>query len=149
MKILLLLVTFSFFSCARINQDSREKYNSNRKIRHGIIPIEINKSERDLNISGNKNQNTKQRLETFSISRGKDLYQKHCLSCHGVKGLGDGPDARGQTHSPANLQKLAREVPDFKFFISISQWDGGMPGWKEEFNDSDREDLVSYIKTFR
>lgn len=149
MKIILILLTLSFFSCARINQDSREKYNSSKKTRHGIIPIEINKSEKDLDMANKNGSSKDQRMETFSISRGKDLYQKHCISCHGVKGQGDGPEAGKQGNTPANLQKLAREVPNFKFFISVSQWDGGMPGWKEEFNDSDRDDLVSYIKTFR
>ncbi len=38
--------------------------------------------------------------------------------------------------NPANLKKLAREVRDFKFFMSISQWPGDMPGWKEPSNEN-------------
>lgn len=77
------------------------------------------------------------------------LYEKHCLSCHGKNGEGDGPLALKSDHKPANLRKLAKEVPNFKFFMSISQWQGDMPGWKEKFNETDREDLVAYIKSFK
>lgn len=34
------------------------------------------------------------------------------------------------------------------FFISISQWDRRMPGWKESFTYGEREDLTAYIKSF-
>lgn len=143
MNKLIFSILFLVFSCASINRSSREKYNQEHNIRHGVVPVEthvITKSEKPTIV-----QNMKQ----ASISRGHDLYKKHCLSCHGDKGLGDGPEASKQDHPPANLQKLAREVENFKFFMSISQWDGEMPGWKDPFNESDREDLVSYIKTFR
>lgn len=139
MNIIIFSSLFFVFSCARINQDSRDQ-----KTRHGVMPIgsaEINTNEKPKNIQ--------QHFEQSSILRGKAIYKKQCLSCHGDQGLGDGPDAGKQSHPPANLQKLARDVPNFKFFMSISQWDGKMPGWKEQFNESDREDLVSYIKTFR
>lgn len=105
------------------------------------MPIGARKNEKPKNIQ--------QHFEQSSILRGKAIYNKHCLACHGDQGLGDGPDAGKQSHPPANLKKLVREVPDFKFFMSISQWDGKMPGWKDQFNESDREDLVAYIKTFR
>lgn len=81
--------------------------------------------------------------------RGKNLYVKNCLSCHGAKGLGDGPEAGRQKVAPANLQKLAKEVPNFKFFMSLFQWQGHMPGRKEQFDDKDRKDLVAYMKTFK
>jgi mono/diheme cytochrome c family protein len=81
--------------------------------------------------------------------RGKILYEKNCLSCHGEKGLGDGISAIDQKYKPANLQKLIKEVPRFEFFMSVSQWQGDMPGWKKQFEPEEREDLVSYLQTFR
>jgi mono/diheme cytochrome c family protein len=89
------------------------------------------------------------KLDEASLARGRILYQENCLSCHGESGKGDGPDAQNQKYPPANLQKMVREVKDFTFFMSISQWQGDMPGWKEPFNDIEREDLVNYIKSFR
>ena len=36
-------------------------------------------------------------------ARGDQLYQQHCGSCHGVRGAGDGPAARGLDPPPRNL----------------------------------------------
>lgn len=120
-------------SCSRINQQSNDYYKS-QHVRHGVIPL---------------NSSIVAQLDKASIERGKILYTRHCLSCHGEQGKGDGPDARKQEHRPANLQKLAREVKNFKFFMSVSQWQGDMPGWQQSFTDLENEDLVSYIKSFR
>lgn len=148
MKYLVLvgLAVFVLVSCAQINRDSRDKYQAEHqpKLKHGIVVLKDGSVDQDAKV-GSLQKN----LDQASVARGKALYNKHCISCHGDKGLGDGADAGKQDNPPANLQKLAKEVANFKFFMSISQWQGEMPGWKEPFNESDREDLVSYIKTFR
>lgn len=126
-----LLILLSI-SCARINQPSKN-YHEAKQMRHGIIPL----SSRLV-----------QKLEAASIERGKIIYQKHCLSCHGVNGEGDGAFAP-RIPRPVNLRKLAHEVRDFKFFMSISEWQGDMPGWKEPMNENEKEDLTSYIKSLR
>ena len=133
----LLALTIVFFhSCARINQESRDRYQAEHKIKHGIVIRE-------------KTKTLSKKLDEASVLRGKAIYTAHCLSCHGDKGLGDGPESKKQSHPVANLQKLAKEIPDFTFFMSISQWQGTMPGWKESLSGPEREDLVSYIKSFR
>jgi len=131
-------------SCARINQESRDEYNAERKFRHGIIPLESKSTKNDRIIL-----RLSDKLDQASVNRGKSIYVNHCLSCHGVEGLGNGPEASKQAHKPANLQNVAREVSNFKFFMSISQWQGDMPGWKDPFTDVDRDDLVSYIRSLR
>jgi mono/diheme cytochrome c family protein len=137
MKFSLIALLSMTFSCSRINVQSRDMYySSKQKIRHGIIPIETTSQ-------------VEQRLSEESIERGKLLYVAHCLSCHGPRGIGDGPNAKDQKIHPADLQRLAKDVPNFKFFMSVSQWQGDMPGWKVPFNELDREDLVAYIKTLR
>lgn len=117
-------------SCSRINQSSKDYYDS-KKIRHGIIPL---------------NHSVVQKLDQASVKRGEQLYKEHCLSCHGIDGEGKGP-ITPEGMKPVNLRKVAREVKNFKFFMSISQWQGDMPGWKETFDDKQREDLVAYIKS--
>lgn len=102
-------------------------------LRHGIVPI---------------NDRVEQKLTEGEILRGKKLYLEHCLSCHGEKGKGDGPLAQDQRRRPADLRKLAKEVKNFYFFMSVSEWDGAMPGWKEPFTSTEREELSAYIKTF-
>lgn len=41
--------------------------------------------------------------------RGADLYAKHCTSCHGTSGQGDGPLAADLGKMPANLTLLAQK----------------------------------------
>jgi len=41
------------------------------------------------------------------ISSGKDLFMRHCASCHGEKGEGDGPAAEALKNPPTDLTKLS------------------------------------------
>lgn len=132
LKLIFLFISVLTFSNCTINQESRDYYNS-KKMRHGIIPL---------------NSQVAQKMKVGSVQRGRQLYEKHCLSCHGKSGQGDGPLADNKK-APPDLSKLSRKVKNFKFFMSVSQWQGDMPGWKEPFNDSDREDLVAYIKSLK
>ncbi len=81
-----------------------------------------------------------------SQARGRVIYINNCVSCHGEVGRGTA-EGRRLNRRPPDLNKLAKETANFTFFISISQWSGQMPGWKKEYSESDREDLVNYIKT--
>src|SRR5690606_25374304 len=40
---------------------------------------------------------------TPQLARGAELYAANCASCHGDRGLGDGPAGRGLDPAPANL----------------------------------------------
>ncbi len=125
----LFLVIFIYNSCAEV--DSRKP-----KLRHGIVLVEGHQSR------------ISHQIKLTAISRGQNIYRQHCLSCHGEKGLGDGPKAYTQEKKPANLKALVAKTPNFSFFMSISEWQGSMPGWKEQFSAEEREDLVSYLKNF-
>lgn len=132
-----LLLLLAGASCSRINVAEQDYYRSKRPATHWIEPI-------------SRSQRVELAIAQASIDRGKILYENNCLSCHGEKGQGDGPEAPKQKVVPANLQKLVSEVEDFKFFISVSQWQGTMPGWKNgKISETDREDLAAYMKTFR
>jgi mono/diheme cytochrome c family protein len=134
-------ITIIFLSCSNINREQREYYESKHpKLRHGVIPLSSSIKSKSPLI---------EKLDQASIDRGRALYVKNCLSCHGDLGRGDGPAAIKQKQRPADLQKTAREVDDFKFFMTISQWQGDMPGWQEPFTEAQREDLAVYIKSLR
>jgi mono/diheme cytochrome c family protein len=80
---------------------------------------------------------------------GKELFAKHCKSCHGSKGLGDGPKS-------ASLKTL---VPSFATAKFKAQADGDvyfesfvgrdeMPNFEKKIADeADRWALVAYIKS--
>jgi mono/diheme cytochrome c family protein len=125
------LALLLLFSCAQVEKAPQP---SHPKVRHGVVPLTTP---------------VEKKIQSAQLNLGKALYRQHCLACHGEKGQGDGFAAKTMQPKPANLQQLVREVRDFKFFMSISQWEGEMPGWKEPFNEADREALVIYLKTFR
>ncbi len=84
-------------------------------------------------------------------STGKELYNKHCKSCHGAKGLGDGPKA-------ANLKTSTGDFSSAKF---QAQSDGDiyyqsfvgrdeMPNFEKKIIDeADRWAVVYFIRTLK
>jgi mono/diheme cytochrome c family protein len=82
---------------------------------------------------------------------GKSLFTQHCKSCHGAKGLGDGPKA-------ANLKTLTGDFSTAKFqaqsdgdlyFMSFIGRDE-MPNFEKKILDeSDRWAIVGYIRTLK
>ena len=85
------------------------------------------------------------KLDMQSVKRGEKIYQQNCYICHGKQGAGDGPESLSMGARPENLVKVAKKVPNFKFYMKISQWQGNMPGWKSALSDKDVEDIKSYI----
>jgi mono/diheme cytochrome c family protein len=87
--------------------------------------------------------------DASSIAEGKALYGQHCQSCHGKKGLGDGPKAANLETECGNFTK-----PDFQkqsdgaLLFKISEGRHDMPSFKKKI--SDQEDiwkLVVYVRT--
>ena len=96
-----------------------------------------------------KNPTDKSSKEDLAI--GKSLYSKHCQSCHGKEGYGDGPKAK----------ELKGEVGDFSTAEFQSQTDGSlfykmttgrddMPAFDKKIPDAeDRWLIVNYIRTLK
>ena len=86
-----------------------------------------------------------------NIANGKDLYAKHCKSCHGTTGLGDGAKAASLDvpcgdFSAAKFQKQS----DGAVFYKITEGRGKMPSFKKNIpDDNDRWMIVSYLRTFK
>jgi mono/diheme cytochrome c family protein len=84
-----------------------------------------------------------------SINTGKALYAKHCKSCHGGKGLGDGPKAaslKTKIRSFASKEYKAQTVGE-KYYESFVGRDE-MPNFeKKVLDDSDRWSIINYIET--
>ena len=84
-----------------------------------------------------------------SVSDGKDLYAKHCKSCHGAAGLGDGPKAASLDVSCGDFSaKKFQATADGEIFFQISEGKGKMPSFKKNIpEDNGRWAIVNYIRT--
>lgn len=86
--------------------------------------------------------------EKGDLAVGKELFNKNCKSCHGAKGLGDGPKAATLKTFPGNFT-----APAFKkytygelYYISFVG-SGEMPNYEKKIVDEqDRASLIEYIK---
>jgi mono/diheme cytochrome c family protein len=50
---------------------------------------------------------------TNPAERGKALYSQHCVSCHGISGIGDGPAATALKVRPSDLTRIAKKYNGF------------------------------------
>jgi len=83
-----------------------------------------------------------------SISAGKELWNTHCASCHGKKGLGDGTKAAQLKTQPADLSTSTPQAQtDGSVFYKISEGRGDMPSFKKKLPDA--EDIWSLVIFFR
>jgi mono/diheme cytochrome c family protein len=93
-----------------------------------------------------------------NATRGKALYERYCIFCHGQFGDGTGESAPYLDPKPRDFTKATfkcRSTPsgslpldsDLYDTISRGMHASGMPAWKPLVKQ-DRVDLVAYIKTF-
>ena len=84
-------------------------------------------------------------------SVGKDLYNKNCKSCHGAKGLGDGPKAAGLKTSTGDFSsaKFQANTDGDIYYMSFVGRDE-MPNFEKKITDeADRWAVVGYIRTLK
>lgn len=95
---------------------------------------------------------------TGSAKRGKALYQRYCIFCHGVDGDGNGESAPFLDPKPRDFTKAVfkcRSTPSGSLPLDSDLYDtisrgvhaSGMPSWKPLLRQ-ERVDMVAYIKTF-
>ena len=88
---------------------------------------------------------------TESLATGKSLWATHCKSCHGTKGMGDGPKAAQlKTESGDFTNSKTQSQTDGSLFYKTSEGRDDMPSFKKKIPDADdRWALVNYIRTFK
>jgi mono/diheme cytochrome c family protein len=86
-----------------------------------------------------------------ATTTGKALYAKHCKSCHGAKGLGDGPKAAGLKTFSGDFSSAAfQSMTDGELFFKTSFGRDEMPAYDKKIADeADRWALVNYMRTFK
>jgi len=89
-----------------------------------------------------------------ALEKGQALYQKHCASCHGDKGKGDGPAAGHRAGTPIDLTLTdLKDLSDGEMLWKISTGlrDGAdvlMPALSKEVKaEEDRWKVVLFVRT--
>jgi mono/diheme cytochrome c family protein len=85
------------------------------------------------------------------IANGKDLWAKHCKSCHGPKGLGDGPKGASLKTFPGDFSTAAFQAStDGELLYRMDKGRDEMPAYEKKIPDAgDRWALVAYMRTFK
>ncbi len=78
----------------------------------------------------------------------KSLYAKHCQSCHGKKGYGDGPKADEQKGDLGDFSTAAYQAQtDGELFYKTTFGRDDMPNYEKKMTDEDRWLVVNYMRT--
>jgi mono/diheme cytochrome c family protein len=79
---------------------------------------------------------------------GQKLYVGNCMTCHGPTGKGDGSGAAALEKKPADLSARVRAgATDGELFWKISEGRSPMISWKGSLSETQRWELVNYIKS--
>ncbi len=83
------------------------------------------------------------------LAAGAETFKENCEVCHGPKGDGTGPTAKTLTIKPANFTdpKLMAAETDGSLFWKMSKGRGAMPSWEDQLSDTERWQLVIYIRS--
>lgn len=86
-----------------------------------------------------------------SLARGRALYEKHCLACHGGNGDGKGPVARrlGFTAADLTASGMVSSQTDGEIFWKIATGRDPMPSFRKDKGLTDAQiwDLVNQVRT--
>ena len=85
-----------------------------------------------------------------TIALGQKLFASNCQTCHGASGKGDGPGGAALEKKPADLGACIKSnnETDGSLFWKISEGRSPMVSWKGALSETQRWELVNYIKTF-
>jgi cbb3-type cytochrome oxidase cytochrome c subunit len=81
---------------------------------------------------------------------GRGIYTQNCAACHGLQGLGNGPNSLSLEKKPANFTRpIYKAWRDDMWFYRITEGVPGtrMPRFGEVLSEEQRWYLVAYLKT--
>ncbi|QPJ63358.1 MAG: cytochrome c [Candidatus Nitronauta litoralis] len=120
-------------------------------------PAQISKAVQNLNAGLVKQFGLtifKSPRKPVSLAKGKTIYQKNCVVCHGPTGQGDGPKAKGLEPAPARLADpqltgdgITDPYDNFQI-ISVGIANTAMQGWADTLSEEERWDVTFFVRTF-
>ena len=85
-----------------------------------------------------------------AVRRGKELYGRFCVPCHGAAGGGDGLVAlRGFPPPPSLAVAHAIDLTDGQIFHILSHGQGNMPSYASQIDREDRWRVVLYVRSMQ
>jgi mono/diheme cytochrome c family protein len=88
--------------------------------------------------------------DTAALDRGRMVYQRFCVMCHGPGGAGDGIVAtRGFPPPPSLLADNARQMKDGRIFHIATYGQGNMPPYAGQVSRPDRWAAVMYVRALQ
>lgn len=81
---------------------------------------------------------------------GRNLYERHCIACHGPQGRGGGygffPSSVSDLTLPATQQKSDAELRDA---LRLGRPHPAMGSWKSVLSDREIDQVLAYVRTFK
>lgn len=85
-------------------------------------------------------------------AKGKAVYEKACVACHGPQGKGDGPTGKVLVPPAADFTSAAsrkKSDADLLKIIENGKPPTAMIAWKGQLSDQDIQNVLAYVKTLR
>ena len=115
----------------------------------GFIPV---KQKKPWPVSdADKSKVNPMKADASSIADGKALWAKHCQSCHGKTGKGDGSKAAQLKTEPGNFTVAATQSQtDGSLYYKTSVGRDDMPGFKKKIPENDDIwSIVNFVRTMK
>lgn len=88
-------------------------------------------------------------FDVVSIANGAMVYERYCVECHGLQGMGNGIKSRTLSTKLPDLMiepHIIEHTPgDFYNWITYGMKNTDMPGFAEKLSENERWDLINYI----
>ncbi len=83
------------------------------------------------------------------VNRGRTVYERHCLACHGVGGRGDGPEAASLRVKPANFHRAISMLKSDEELLRVIEYGvvfSPMHSWQGKLTEGELQDVLAYIR---
>lgn len=82
-------------------------------------------------------------------AKGKPIYEKNCLLCHGPQGRGDGPMGKSLSPPATDLASAeSRHKSDAELLKAIREGhpDSAMTAWEGSLSEREFDDVLPYVR---
>lgn len=99
---------------------------------------------------GNPTGSPREMTVTGDARVGKGLFEKHCVTCHGARGKGDGLEIVGAEVADLTSATTQRKLNiDLLKTIHEGRPEKVMPPWKWRFSAQQAQDVLAYVRTLK